>query len=184
MIQGSNILQLLLPAIIFSVCCLSPLSCAHRAKSSHREAIETLLEIADMEEISRESLDQMAALHMQQDPRLGPYEDTLKKFYGKYMSWESLKEDFIAIYMEEFSEDEIRELIAFYKTPAGRKAIKKMPDLMARCARIGNRRVLDNMPEWNQMLQEKTNKLKELQDRRAAPPQAVGKGPGAPVEDR
>ncbi len=154
--------SLLLAALIFACGSISPPPAA-ADENTHREELETLLELFDMEEKSGESIDQMVTFHVQQDPRLGPYTGVLRKFYEKHMSWDSLKDDFIAIYMEEFSEEEIRELIAFYKTPVGRKAIKKMPLLRVKCARIGEEQLLKNLAEWHRMLQEETERLKKLQ---------------------
>ena len=132
-------------------------------EETHRRALETLLRMFNMEERAQQSVDQMVALHVQQDPRLGPHTGILRDFYAKNMRWENLKEELIAIYMEEFSEVEVRELIAFYKTPTGKKAVTKMPLLMEKCARIGNRRLMENMGEWNKMLQEETERLRESQ---------------------
>lgn len=136
---------------------------------THRRALETLLKMFDMKERAKQSVDQMAALHVQQDPRLGPYTDVLRKFYAKNMSWKNLREEIINIYIKEFTEAEVRELIAFYRTPTGRKAIEKMPLLMEKCARIGNRRLLENMEEWNEMLQLETERLRKEQATSRAP---------------
>ncbi len=170
--SGLSVRNILLALAIFSICFFTPLACVHRTGSAHREAVETLLEMFDMEEISKQSVYHMAALHVQQDPQLGLYKDVLIKFYSEHMGWESLKDEFIAIYTEEFSEEEIRDLIAFYKTPTGQKAIKKMPVLMSKCAQIGEQRLRENMPEWHQMLQEETERLRKLQERKEASPQS------------
>lgn len=43
----------------------------------------------------------------------------------------------VGIYVEEFSENEIIELMAFYRTPLGRKTLKKLPVLFERGGAIG-----------------------------------------------
>lgn len=37
------------------------------------------------------------------------------------ISWEKIKPRYIAVYQEEFTDDELKAVIAYYKTPAGRK---------------------------------------------------------------
>jgi hypothetical protein len=41
------------------------------------------------------------------------------------------------VYMEEFSETEINELLAFYETPLGAKTLEKLPQLFQKGAMIG-----------------------------------------------
>ena len=48
-----------------------------------------------------------------------------------------LSRQLIDVYVKEFSESEIRELLAFYRTPIGKKALAKMPQLMQMGAKIG-----------------------------------------------
>ena len=129
------------------------LSAAEPAKSDGRTAaaMELLLTMK-MEKTLADSMEQMLQLQLQANPAIAPYKDVMRKFFMKYMSWESLKNDFARIYAEEFTEQELRELIAFYKTPAGAKAITKMPVLMAKGGQLGMQRVQQNMAEFNEML--------------------------------
>ena len=41
------------------------------------------------------------------------------------------------IHVAEFSEAELKEILAFYRTPAGKKAMEKMPELMQQGAVVG-----------------------------------------------
>lgn len=47
--------------------------------------------------------------------------------FGEAMDWAHLKEFMIKTYSESFTESEIRELTAFYRSPIGQKAVDKMP---------------------------------------------------------
>lgn len=49
------------------------------------------------------------------------------------------------IYVEAFSEDEIKDLITFYETPTGKKVIKMLPILSVRGAQIGDTIAADYM---------------------------------------
>jgi len=44
------------------------------------------------------------------------------------LRWESVKEDMISVYTQEFTEQELKKLTAFYQTPVGKKASEKCPN--------------------------------------------------------
>jgi hypothetical protein len=48
------------------------------------------------------------------------------------LSWEKVKGDYICLYSEALTEEELRAAIAFYKTPEGQSFITKQPELMKR----------------------------------------------------
>jgi len=121
---------------------------------SLRAAVERLLAVMGMESILSQGIDQMLALQLQQQPDLAPLEPTLRAFLNKYMSWPSLKDDFIRLYSETFTTEEVRDLIIFYRTPTGQKALRKAPELMMKGGQLGSQRVQDNRAELEQMIEE------------------------------
>jgi hypothetical protein len=114
---------------------------------SHRAAAETLLESLDMQNTLNNVVDQMLLQQQKQNPGIKQFEPQMREFFAKYMSWESMKEDVIQSYMEVFTEGELKELTAFYMTPVGKKAIQKLPELMAKGAVRGQQRVEEHLPE-------------------------------------
>lgn len=127
-------------------------------EKSHRQAAEQLLGMMNMDKLLSDSLDQMLQMQIKQNPAIAPYEPQMRAFFNKYMSWASLKEDMVKIYMDEFSEEELKELLAFYQTPIGRKTIQKMPSLLAKGAELGQQRVQQHLPELQQAIQESASK--------------------------
>lgn len=127
-------------------------------EKSHRQAAEQLLGMMNMDKLLSDSLDQMLQMQIKQNPAIAPYEPQMRAFFNKYMSWASLKEDMVKIYMDEFSEEELKELLAFYQTPVGRKTIQKMPSLLAKGAELGQQRVQQHLPELQQAIQESASK--------------------------
>ena len=76
----------------------------------------------------------------------------MKKFLNKYCSWPSLKQDIINMYAREFSESELKQLAAFYRTPLGIKLNQKMPVLMQKSMTIGQERVQAHQSELQKMM--------------------------------
>jgi uncharacterized protein len=120
---------------------------AHADPASHRKAVDSLFALMDMENLLNQSIDQMLAMQVQQNPAIAPFQTQMKAFLSKYMSWASMKDDMAKLYMAEFSESELNELTKFYQTPLGKKTIQKMPALMAKGAEIGQKRVQEHLPE-------------------------------------
>jgi uncharacterized protein len=116
-------------------------------EASHRKAVESLFTLMELDKVLSQSVDQMLALQVQQNPAIAPFEAQMKTFLNKYMSWTSLKDDMAKLYMAEFSESELNELNKFYQTPVGKKSVQKMPGLMGKAAEIGQKRVQDHLPE-------------------------------------
>ena len=59
---------------------------------------------------------------------------SMQDFNAKYMSWKVLKPEFAKIYSQAFTENEIRELLKFYKSPAGSKLAGKQPAILKEIA--------------------------------------------------
>ena len=134
------------------LCVLSVSSLAQADEKSHRAAIIEYFVLADMEGMMQRSMDMMLAAQVQSNPSIAPLMPKMKEFFAKYMSWKSLQEDFVGIYQKAFTEAEFKELLAFYKTPIGRKSLQQMPKLMEQGAMIGSQRVQQHMAELQQML--------------------------------
>jgi uncharacterized protein len=140
------------------VVALGQMTAVRADEKSHRQAAENLLGLMNMDKLLTDSLDQMLQMQMKQNPAIAAYEPQMRAFFAKYMSWASLKEDMVKIYMAEFSEQELKELLAFYQTPVGKKTIQKMPSLLAKGAELGQQRVQQHLPELQQAIQEVATK--------------------------
>jgi len=135
-----------------SIALLPPLS-ARADEASHRKSAEALLTQMNMEPMMNQAVDQMLQVQVQQNPQIAPFREQMKTFLSKYMSWASIKDDMVKIYAAEFTEPELKELLAFYQTPVGRKTIERMPALMAKGAEIGQKRVQEHLPELQATIQ-------------------------------
>ena len=124
-------------------------------EASHRKAAESLLNLMNMDALLTQSIDQMLQMQTKQNPAIAPYEQEMKAFLNKYMSWTSLKDEMTKLYVDEFTESELGELNKFYQTPLGKKTLQKMPALMAKGAEIGQRKVQEHLPELQASIMEK-----------------------------
>jgi uncharacterized protein len=127
-------------------------------EQSHRKAAENLLIVMEVDKSLPKIAEQVVETQLQQNPQLAPQRDVLQRFLNKYLNWESVKEDTITAYAQEFTEQELKKLTEFYKTPVGKKASEKMPRLAFISGQIGLRQAQAHQTELRQMIEEQKNK--------------------------
>jgi hypothetical protein len=159
-------LALLTAIVLFIAAGLS----ANAQDQSKRAVAEELLNLVDMKgtmERSSATVKQMVIQQIQksnpapQDPAV---EAKLTDFMGKIMdmvshemSWDKLKDKYVTLYSDIFTEQELKDITAFYKTPSGQALIKKQPEVMKRSAEMTQKMMGELMPKIHAM----TNELKE-----------------------
>ena len=136
-------------------------SMAQDAVDSHQQAAEELLRTMDTPKLLDQSVDAFIDGQIQAVPDLAMFEDIMKSFMRKYMSWDNMRPIYIDIYMEAFTETELREITAFYKTTTGKKAARLTPMLMQRGMEAGQQRVQEHLPELEQQIQARALELQE-----------------------
>ena len=127
-------------------------------EQSHRKAAENLLIVMEVGKSLPKIAEEVVATQLQQNPQLAPQRDILQRFLNKYLNWESVKEDTVTAYTQEFTEPELKKLTEFYKTPVGKKASEKMPKLAFISGQIGLRQAQAHQTELRQMIEEQKNK--------------------------
>ena len=70
------------------------------------------------------------------------------------LTWEKMRPQYIKIYSDTFSEEEIDGLLAFYQTPTGKAMIEKTPALMSSVMTLTQAQMRDIMPEIQRMVRD------------------------------
>ena len=125
---------------------------------SHRQAAEELLLVLEVDKSLPKVVEQVVENQVQQNPQLAAQREVLQRFLTKYVNWESVKEDAITAYTQEFTEPELKKLTEFYKTPVGKKASEKMPQLAFIAGQLGLRQAQAHQAELRQMLEDQKGK--------------------------
>ena len=121
-------------------------------EQSHRKAAEHLLLVLEVDKSLPKVVEQVVETQVQHNPQLAPQRDVLQRFLTTYVNWESVKEETITAYTHEFTEPELQQLTAFYKTPLGKKANEKMPKLAFIAGQLGLKQAQTHQAELQQML--------------------------------
>ena len=107
----------------------------------------------------RESVDTMLRLQIEQNPDLASFEDILRTFLAKYVSWDAVREELIQLYADAFTEDELRDVTAFYQTETGRKFVALAPSLTTQAMEIGQRATADHQGELEARIMARIQKV-------------------------
>lgn len=89
---------------------------------------------------------------------LGSLKTKLEQFITQCCSYSALKYDLAEIYMQEFTLNNINQLIRFYSSPLGKKFGQKRPVLMAKVKELGERKVREQLPKLQAMIQQELGK--------------------------
>ncbi|TNE78792.1 MAG: DUF2059 domain-containing protein [Gammaproteobacteria bacterium] len=128
-----------------------------------RDAAAELLRSINAQVMINDMIQRALAQELQKNPALAPYEQVFKAFYEQYLSYDAIREDLIDLYAEAFTLEEIQQITAFYRTPAGAKAMRLAPELFQKGMQIGQRNVTENVDELQRMIAEEAERLQSLQ---------------------
>lgn len=93
---------------------------------------------------------------------VGVVREVLGEYFNDSETQRKLKTAYATIYAEEFTEEELNEMINFYKTDTGKKVLVKLPTVMEK----GRQKEVElanglSSPKYEQMLMNKLEKLQE-----------------------
>ena len=125
----------------------------HAADSaSHKQQVETLFRLTQMEKKIQDSVDSVVQLQLRQNPQVGQHEPAVREFFEKYIGWSALKNDITEMYLATFDEKELEQINAFYITPAGQKVIKVVPELVQQRNQLAMQRLQQNIAELQKIV--------------------------------
>ena len=136
-----------------AVLLLLPITTLNAADStSHRQQVETLFQLTQMEKKIQESVESVVQLEIRQNPQLEQHRKAVFDFFAKHIGWNALKNDITDMYLSTFSEKELVQINAFYITPAGQKVIKVVPELVQQRNQLAMQRLQQNIGELQQII--------------------------------
>ena len=118
----------------------------------HIEQVEILFKLTRMEQKIDESVESVAQLQLRQNPALEAKNDQLMAFLERHIGWDAVKADLYAMYMQTFTEDELKTINDFYITPLGQKVIVIVPQLVQERNRLAMQRLQENVGELQQIM--------------------------------
>lgn len=102
---------------------------------------------------------------------------TVAKWYESQINFDDIRPKIVDIYVKDFSEDDLKQIVAFYESPIGQKTIKTMPSVMKEGALVAQEYTKAKIPSLNAQL---TPILTKYRDQMEAAGAAGAPGAGAP----
>jgi len=143
---------------------------AKAQENSKTAKIEELLKLTNAEAMSQQMYGQMSAVASKQLDAGGVSEEAkaaAAQMIGKLMaqlqerlSWARMKPEYVRLYDEVYSDEEITGIPAFYKSAAGQAFVKKMPLLMTKTMEMAQRQTADLIPDVQRIVREAAQKSK------------------------
>jgi len=118
----------------------------------HMEQVDILFKLTRMQQKIDESVESVAQLQLRQNPALAAKSDQLMAFLEKNIGWNAVKADLYAMYMQTFTEDELKTINDFYITPTGQKVIVIVPQLVQERNRLAMQRLQENIGELQKIM--------------------------------
>jgi hypothetical protein len=112
---------------------------ASEIRPSHLAAARELLDLMGIKEAAMSGVIVALEQQMEVNTALAEYRDVIEEWARSVFASERANREFAMMYAEEFSEPDLRALIAFYRTPVGRRLAASQSRLMMRGAEVGQR---------------------------------------------
>lgn len=154
--------------MLLCVCAVCVVTGARADAKSYREAIDELMTQVRAEGLVqgwRQRLENQAVelvddvLQGRSESELTPIQrGAIDKFSQKArgavdstLAWSNLHNEVAKVYMQHFTEAEVRELLAFYRSPIGRKWVGRMPQVYTGIDQLIQARVQASIPEFKRL---------------------------------
>lgn len=156
-------------SVLCSVLLISTIASADQV--GEKKAILKLLKISNARNMSDQIMTSMEALLDQQFRSANKQLSTkgqealmvVRKDSVKWMqdnlSWDQMKEMYVDIYMQVFTEEEINQLVEFYQSPLGQKMLEKMPELLRVTFEKSQALIQKKLPIFQENLQKNLSAL-------------------------
>lgn len=130
----------------------------------HRALLDEYFTLTEMAKVTDDSLSEsleMQRRHMSRaripedrKAQMEAFQTKITELIREELGWEKLKEEITAIYAKAYTEEELKGLIEFYKTPLGKKLVEQQHALLEQTRKLAEERVIAIQPRINAMAAE------------------------------
>ena len=155
--------------LIFSFCCAAGWADdASKVAKIHEYFRVAKLDLLS-EQMKKQVIDQMNSGMLQQmvNVKLSPEQQkTQKEFTDKIqnlvfsaVSWDKLEPQYTKIYADAYSEQQLDDILAFYKSPTGQAMVEKNPVILKESSAVAQQHLEAVMPELERLMKEESDKI-------------------------
>ena len=143
---------------IILLLCVLALCVGAAEKNSHKAACLEMLHASCVPEMLKRAFEAQLENHFKALPELEKLRPQLTEFYRKAFSFKELEADLCALYMKHYTLQELTQITAFSRPPAGRKKAEVDGILSAELGELFLKHSQRKMPELQKLLQQLNQK--------------------------
>jgi len=146
-------------------------SAQDQSRRALAEELMTLLKVQENMEKSLTLMKQMVTAQIEQlkplagkssvPPEVSGQMNKMIDLVGQELSWDKLKDEYVSLYADLFTDGELKDMIAFYQTPSGQAFVNKQPELVKRSMDISQKMLTQVIPKIQAMAQELQESLQK-----------------------
>jgi hypothetical protein len=118
------------------------------------KAATELMQVMHADKTLHDQISAAFDVQIQNNPAMVPYRGAMQKFADRYLTWDAIGPQLTTAYAQVFSESELKDLVAFYKTPTGQKLATQAATLTAKGQAIGLSVVQQHQGELADMIRQ------------------------------
>lgn len=159
--------KLFILSVAASACCF--------ASPAQKETIEELFQITEVSKTSEVILGQSNAMLKEmtaglelsgsEKPVVDKYSAKMVKIIKEEAAWDKLKAPIVEIYAATYTEEELLEIIKFYKSPAGQKLLVKKPELAKKTMELAQKTIIGLTLKLDAIAKEMADELTKQYDK-------------------
>lgn len=109
---------------------------------------------AQIKNMVSSQFDKMEISSSKDQQEVREFQDHMFSMILERLSWDKMKPRYVQLYDQTYTAPEIAGILDFYKSPAGRAMLEKMPVLMSKSMSIAQEQMADLMPEIQRTVEE------------------------------
>ena len=133
-------------AALLLACAAGP-AAGQAVAPSHRAAIEELFAVIGAEREIAAGVEAEVRSMTARSAQLAEFEPMILAHTRRYLRWQDVRGDFVRLYARTYTEAEVRQLVAFYRSPVGQKSIRVQGQLAGETRRITQARLAPHRQE-------------------------------------
>jgi uncharacterized protein len=152
--------------LLLAVCSLP--SFVRADDASKMAKIHEFFKVAKLDQLSTQTMERISdqvksgmvqqmvgiKLTAEQQQQADDMNDKVMKILSGALSWDSLEPEYAKIYADAYTEQQIDDLLAFYKSPTGQVMVEKTPILIQEASAITRQHMATAMPQIQQLLKD------------------------------
>ena len=106
---------------------------------SHMAAAREYLEVVNIQKVAATGAETMMEQQIDSNPQMAPYRAAMMSWAREIFASDEARDAFSRLYAEEFTEAELRELTAFFRTPLGKRLADSQTSMARRGSELGRK---------------------------------------------